>query len=750
MIPVGEKLGGRYFVIKAQDREEPGLVFEVRDALSNVFHAQLLYKTPLQGTDLDVLRRELASLGKTPLLVTPDEIVATSQGVPCAIFKQPLPPPLADDLTPMVGMGSPEKKLQQQRALLGSFAALADELGRAAGSRTGHGAISLAHVGAEGKGDARKCVLSGFGIEAAARLAEKKPRPAPKADPAGLFLTLHDALDKVSAVPEGSVAARWSVLRNCAKAGDHPALASCGALAKFLRVALTELEQNPVKAAPPPPAAKETPAGADQSKKTAAQRESKPAPKPAQGLDQVREWVKKNDRTAKIGGGALGAVVLGAVLYVSFSEDEGIVPSPPADTTATASTGGADGGARGTRGVCGRESVTAPVTIELVGAPDHVDAVCAKERQTLHVFGRSAGSWVTGERGVRRGSQYDHGPTTLTETLREPGVAFANATAAWTVWRASPSSSTPTPSAFTVTRLDDVPQPLTLQTAGLDPMPFRGAWLLKVDDQGVWIASTLARPEGPTAVVIRLAQSAARVEPPLTVYRLADASVESAIASDPPVLLLRTSEGTRHSFTTAQVPLTSLAVISSSATTSADGGASGDAGATLPMREVPAVALQRSEAWQVEGAAAVAASEGYGAATTDRHFVVTMAEATNEPQCSGVWCLAEGSVSLVTWPARGGPVARSLSQHGRGESVAQGANSAVVALVAEENGARQVAHTLASGGDGGGAVTTETVNLRGVRRAKVVFCGTEPWVVYGAMTPEARLGALPLACVSRR
>ena len=81
MIPVGEKLGGRYFVLAPIDPAQVDALHEVRDAQGTVSYAQCLLGAPLPPSAFESLRGELAAIPSSRIYHRPDEVVRSTQGL---------------------------------------------------------------------------------------------------------------------------------------------------------------------------------------------------------------------------------------------------------------------------------------------------------------------------------------------------------------------------------------------------------------------------------------------------------------------------------------------------------------------------------------------------------------------------------------------------------------------------------------------------------------------------------------------
>jgi hypothetical protein len=240
VIPVGEKLGGRYFVLSLIDPTRVDVLHEVRDAQGTVSYAQCLLGAPLPSPAFEALRGELAAIPASRLYRRPDEVVRSALGVPAAIFRQAHPPLLAERLATLFAGDVEARRRAALRTLVGWFAPLAEELNNLHAVGVVHGAITVDRLHLVDDRGTDRLGLSGFGVEAAPRLAGSKPRPSPRADFAGLALAFQAAMERTGARPDGAAVVRWEMIRNCARAGDHPALQSGLALANAIRQLVDE------------------------------------------------------------------------------------------------------------------------------------------------------------------------------------------------------------------------------------------------------------------------------------------------------------------------------------------------------------------------------------------------------------------------------------------------------------------------------------------------------------------------------
>ena len=397
------KLGGKYFVVTKQDGASAGAVFEVRDARAQVRWAQWLHHQPLSTLQVSQLRQELSAPPPSVSLLTPDELVTSEAGLPAAIFQSAPPKGLASILAGLAVGEQAARHITALRVLVGLFAGLADELQRLHAARAVHGAIKLDVLYLLGEGESARAMLGGFGLEAAPRLARGGARPTPRADLAALVLLFQSLLERVGVKLTGGALVRWDVLRNCARAGDHPALNSGAALARTLRQLLDDEEATHRAKT----AVSKTPTAAPASD-TSAPVPAQPAPQPA-----------PRRRALAIGGGVALALVGAAAVAL-----RGGAPGGPGAGRSSTSTRAAQ---------CGEEPMRPPLGVDVTGEVTALLAVCRGGRR-LGVVARGADALLLAERPAERGRGFDGAPAALGE-----GAAAASTLEGeqglWVAWR---------------------------------------------------------------------------------------------------------------------------------------------------------------------------------------------------------------------------------------------------------------------------------------------------------------------------
>ena len=718
MVSVGDKLGGRFFVTKVGDRVAPGSYIEVRDALSAVFHAQFLHPGPISAQQLSILEGEIAAVAPEASLVLPDEIVQSPAGETFSIFTAAPLPPLSNELLVYATGGNADRRLAVQRTLLNAFAALADDLGRASGTRSCHNAITLQAITVSRGGENLALALSGFGIEPAARIVAQKDRPPPRTDPSALMIALHDALSRCQALPEGPAQVKWSVVYNCAKGGDHAALASGAALAKFLRDVLLELEGIKV----PPPSLRPP-------DKAQTDRPASITPSPAVSPVPVAKSptrIDDNRRTVALAGGAL-VLLAGVGVAVTVMGDES------GSTAAQGDPGAPAPRAAGTPLSCGDEPVTPPHTVEHTAPVAGLQAACAGDGTGLNLVLTSASGAAHVERSIRRGQHFGDVAAWL-DDVAEAGTELTDGNATWFAWR--PASG----AAFGIARTGASPATMTVNTSSWTGGAFHGAFLLGASATGAWVASTLDGPAGPSAVAVRLAWGGG--EAPMTVYRITQGTIDAVIPGATTSLLVHTSEGTQRRFSVVNVSLGVLPVLATAPTAPAGGDESAAAGPSL--REVPEVSLQRSGVYTLDADAVSVARYGVQPANAPRYFLITSGHAEAASSCGPSPCVRNGAVHLVNFPPSGDPSRQVLTEHGRGLDLGLNGNGLPTAVACDNIGCGVFTRI------GVDAPQRESLALPALAHAQFVACGGEPWVTFASDAAPARVGALPLACLSRR
>jgi len=738
VIPVGEKLGGRYFVLAPIDPSQVDTLHEVRDAQSTVSYAQCLLEAPLAPAAFESLRGELAAIPASRIYHRPDEVVRSTQGVPAAIFRQAHPLGLSQRLAALFSGDVDERRRAALRTLVAWFAPLAEELNNLHAVGVIHGAITLdrLHV-IEDRGAERLC-LSGFGIEAAARYAASKPRPGPRADFAALALALQAAMERTGARPDGAAVVRWEMIRNCARAGDHPALQSGLALANAIRqlideparrISMGNLTAVGSAALPPPAGDDRGGAGAPSGSFAlgpslgASTDQAALVASPFTAPPEVQTRADARRRRVLIAAGVAVAVVATAAIVTLTGRGTPTDGGIPARVRVSVPTR------------CGDEPLAPPPTIAVAAAPTALGASCLGDAQEVAVLAHVDDTLVLGRRRSTRGSRFEERPSVIAEGVLHAGTSVSGPVA-WTTWisRTGP--------VFGLARIDRQAQRIPVRTPGLTAESFRGAMLLRADSTGAWIGTTYAVGGRARAAVVELA--AHRNDEPrvATVYLITEGAVVAAIPGDPATLLVRQAVDGRTTFTAVSLPLNTLAGLSTAA--DADGGSAEVDPATTAMRELSAQVLMRSAPWTAPAGVVHFADLGTGAAGSSRRFLATV-EGGADGGCEGEDCAGSGSVLVLEFPPRGEAVTREIEPHGRGRMISHGVNNTVVAAVTRSSDGTLVPHVL----DVGSEVRAQHWVLGGLDLAAVVTCGDEAWLAFAQGSPQLRIGAMPLACALR-
>ncbi|MBP6830369.1 MAG: hypothetical protein KA978_06270 [Deltaproteobacteria bacterium] len=737
MIPVGEKLGGRYFVLAPIDPAQVDALHEVRDAQGTVSYAQCLLGAPLPPSAFESLRGELAAIPSSRIYHRPDEVVRSTQGVPAAIFRQAHPLGLSQRLAALFSGDVDERRRAALRTLVGLFAPLAEELNNLHAVGVIHGAITIDRLHVIEDRGAERLGLSGFGIEAAARYAASKPRPGPRADFAALALALQAAMERTGARPDGAAVVRWEMIRNCARAGDHPALQSGLALANAIR----QLIDEPARrlslgnltavggAALPPPAGDGGGAGAPSgsfAQGPSLGASTDPAAllaSPFTAPPEVQTRADARRRRVLIAAGVAVAVVATAAIVTLTSRGAPTDGGIPARVRVSVPTR------------CGDEPLAPPPTIAVAAAPTALGASCLGDAQEVAVLAHVDDTLVLGRRRSTRGSRFDEGPTVVAEGVLHAGTTVSGPVG-WTTWisRTGP--------VFGLARIDRQVQRIPVRTPGLTADSFRGAMLLRADATGAWIGTTYVVDGRARAAVVELAAQHSDEPRVATVYLISEGAAVAAIPGDPATLLLRQAVDGRTTFTAVSLPLNTLAGLSTAA--DADGGSAEVDPATTAMRELSAQVLMRSAAWMAPAGTIHFADLGTGAAGSSRRFLATVEDAA-DGGCEGEDCAGSGSVLVLEFPPRGEAVTREIEPRGRGRMISHGVNNTVVAAVTRSSDGTLVPHVL----DVGSEVRAQHWVLGGLDHAAVVNCGDEAWLAFAQGSPQLRIGAMPLACALR-
>jgi hypothetical protein len=499
------------------------------------------------------------------------------------------------------------------------------------------------------------------------------------------------------------------MIRNCARAGDHPALQSGLALANAIRQLVDEparrisrsnltavggaalapagAERGPASPAPPRPTPVTGPAVLASSPFT--------APPPEQPHRDARRR-----RVLMAAVVALAVVATAAIVTLT-----GRVPAGDSGVAVRVRV------SVPTR--CGDEPLAPPRAVAVAAEPAELRALCLDDAQEFGVLARVDDSLVLARRRSARGARFDEAATVVAEGVREVGTAVSGP-AGWAAWIARSGP------VFGLARVDRQVHRVAVSTPGLAAASFRGALLLRADATGAWIGTTYL---------------AGGRERDAAVYLIDDGAAVAAIPGDPATLLVRATAAGRTTYTAVSMPLNTLAGLSSNA--------AGDGGATV-MRELSPQVLLRSSPWVAPEGAVRFALLGAGAAGSSRRFLATV-DAGGDAACEGEACDGSGPVLVVEFPPRGEAVAREIERHGRGQMISAGVSNSVVAAVTRASDGALMPYLI----DVGGEVRAQHWVLGGLDHAAVATCGDEPWLAFAQGSPQLRLGAIPLACALR-
>ncbi len=686
-VAVGEKLGGRYFIVRPIPVVQPGTFVEVRDVQGAVVSATFLGDKPLAPATMESVRAEISLVPTLPGFFLPDAVFLSTSELPAAVFLRAIPPALSTHFPSLAVAGVSSAR----RLLLTAFARLAEDLASAHAAKATHGAIALPFVLVSRSDKDLALTLTGFGVEAARRTGSAHPKPTVRTDLAALVLTLRDALHATHAEPDGAALARWAVLTNCARGGDHAALSSGQALAQHLREYL-----------PPEPPRRMAPSVVPKTDATAAAPILAPVETPRR-----RFTVASRRPLVVVMGGSLTLVAAVALVvgYVHKGSHATAVRTAPTHSAHAA---------------CGPESMSNPLGIDPQTPVDQVDALCAEDGTQTVAVARAGHTVVGFARTTVRGGVLAWGPVTLAENVQELGTVAETPTGPWIALRTSGRS------AFAITEVSALPRTRPFAVGGWSEAGFHGAYLLNMSLSDAAVATTMRTPGGPVAVVFR-----AEATGDTRSYKIADGEVLAAEAGDPAALLIGTHGPGGTTLQVYTVPVSSLAILASLQSSADGGGSDGGAPTDRRLALLPSVSVQRSSAFVVPDAAVTAAPYGFG-----HRYLVTVTAAGD----------SDGVVSLVSLPGlgHGQPERRALASHGRGMDLAPRGDHGVVALVTEDG---TVSEYLL---DAAGAGATAELTLPGVEHARTVSCGADTWVTYATSQPRVHIASVPLPCVSDR
>lgn len=739
MIPVGEKLGGRYFVLQPIDANALGVLHEVRDAQGTISYAQVLHPAPLQPSMFEALRSELGAIPASRVYRRPDEVVRTSDGIPVAIFRSLPPEALVERLAGLFTGDIDERRRAALRSLVGWFAPLAEELNNLHAVGIVHGAITLERLHVLEDRGSERLGLSGFGVEPAARLVAARQRPAPRADFAALALALQAAMERTGARPDGPAVVRWEMIRNCARAGDHPALQSGLALANAIRhlideparrissghlTAVGNTATGGDRAASSPPGM--TPSEAGDAG------DAGPQPgrlvSPFTAPPEVRVEHQTRRRRFVIAAGVAAATLLTAAVVTLASKDARKDASTPSRVVVSVPTR------------CGDEPLAPPRSFAVASAPKELSSVCLGDAQQVAVLAHVDDTLTVDRRRSARGSRFETASAVVAEGVLRAGTALSGPVG-WATWIAREGP------VFGLARIDRDVRRVPMRTPGLSAANFQGAVLLRADNTGAWIGTTFVDGGRERAAIVEFPARTNDEPREATVYLIADGAMVAAIPGDPSTLLLRSADAAGSTYAVASLPLNTLAGLSTAVGDASAGDAAvGDGGAggnAAPLRELQAQIVQRSAAWRAPPGAVSFVPTGVGDAGSSRRFLATVT--ASDAGCEGSRCEGNGAVLVVEFPPRGDATSREIERDGRGMMIANGVNGSVLATYTRARDGELVPHLLDAGSD----VRGEHWVLGGLDRVSVVNCGEEPWLAFSQGSPQLRAGLVPLACALR-
>lgn len=727
MIPlgIGEKFAGRYFVITASRGDDPGEFVEARDAQGGRVWLQVLSTASLSPPLAETLRREITTPVPGEAWLTPTEVVLSATGVPAALYAQS--PPTRTLAAALEDIAIDPFKPKARAKVIEWFATLAESLFAAHAKGLVHGAIDLPvlRLRDEDSG-APKLVLSAIGRDAATRILAGGERRKVRADLAALVLTLVRCLERARLPLESPSAARWNILVQCARAGDHPALASARVLSVTLRELAsaeaavaprkappprTESKANAVVGAPAPSPQEPAPdAGAAGSRERTTSSAGKDFVSLAPPPEAPRAfWTPLRLRVALVVGGT--ALVAGAAFVF---KDLGT------ETTLTGA--GTLRSARAThRESCGDEPADTPLTADCPAAMTEFGARCSPDRLNLVFVGRAEHHLVAAARQSRRGGSFLWNNARLADDAAEVSLPLGGRQGVYVAWRRT--GGVP----FGLVRVEEgaVPRPL----AGMSGWPvgsFRGVFLLSVDDLGAYLATTLEGPGGPQSVVVRAAFEGSGERS--VAYALGRAEVLSVIPGEQSTLLLRDG-ATLH---TLRLPVTTLGLLATGTTDVRDAGVlvapdSGVAQAFAP-RAINLRSLPTSARLELNVSVLRAAREGALLDGAKAAFVGTEGS-------------APGRVVVWEFPTSGD--AQTVALHARGEADAIVHNGPRPQVVFRADSRVRAVDFNPDGTSGPDA----NVAVAPYDAAGLVACGDQSWL---AFQRRGHQGAVPLGCVVER
>lgn len=729
MISLGEKLSQRYFVTQAIEPSHVGHFVEVRDAQGTVYSAQPLLSRALPPIALERLKSELSSIPTSPAFFKPDSLVWSPSGVPVTVFRIPPPKPFLPRLASLFAGPLEDRQRDAMKALLAWFVPLAEALNQLHQAGVIHGAISLTNLHIIEESNTEKLTLSGFGLDAADRYASNRPRPLPKTDFAALTLCLADAMDRIKARPEGPHLVRWEMLRNCARAGDHPALQSGLALSTTLQQILSDPWQRtakltltgpdsplPTQTSQTPPVTPATPS-----------RESSPS-SPSHGFVAPPEAPRSPPhRRAILFGSLIATLVLVGSSAVYFLRDKpngnNTLPGPITLRVTPR---------------CDGEDPTHPPSVDFPSAITSLTASCLGGVDPgLVAFALTNNTLGFTQRTARRGSHW--GPITpLSDHVAELGTALhgTDTDPGYISWR---NLGTP---AFTVATLDRTVTPIAFDTPGWTGETFLHPVLLRADTDNAWIATTYTpgTPDStPSVVAVHLTHTAEN-NATTTVFRITDGVLLSAIPGDPASLLVGRPASSPQNLSLITLPVAALPGL----VPNAPDILSTDAGAITPqLRIVPQSVLQVLLAPSLGTTVISSAPLGLGTPTSARRFLITLG--TPRP-CTTPPCPPSGDSRLITFQPQGEPTVLDFVPNSRAMGLFSAPPSTSLVWIERDTPPHAAVWSLSPDN-----TATSGAWMQGsLTHADVLHCGDDHWQLAVSTSFPNRITALPLACSRAR
>ncbi len=735
MIAAGESLGTRYAVSTAPEESRTGALFEVVDRSSAVVLGQLLSEVPVTPAQVAEVRAELSAVPALPTLVRPRELVLSARSLPVAILDRPGIVLLRSRVAVLaVSQG----KRPFVESLLRWIAAVAGDLSVAHQANAIHGGITSRVLVSNPRSDAEACLLAGFGIGAFAnRVSPGAPgtEPTKRRDLTDLLGALHDLFLVAGVQPEGSAAAKWTLLRHSAMHGEHPALASGTALA----AALNEIASLPDDADAKPTAGRATgrmatmaPPPSRQTGRSTTQPAGRSATQP--GGRSNRPTERPAPPTAPrfspvIVGVGIAAIVavaggVGYVLWRTAQEARSGQTATPVPRPHRA----VDNNALD----CPGETTLPLEALHPEGGAQEYDGVCSDGNGAprMTVVARTGTTVMAATRPARRGQHFS-APAVLGHGAVELGSALALPDADWVSWR----NGVGVP--VGLARIDGHGAlPVEVGLPGWDAVPLRGAIILHATARDVFLVTNVESEGGAHPVLLDVALAPTNGRPPVTTWYLGSGVVNAAIPGDTPTLLLHLRGNGHHELSALTVRLGLLVSARSPAEPASVRGAN-----------PPDNAVERSATLTINGEALAPVPHG---ALPGRSFLVTVGAArTSEPCPTPGRCVGAGAVTLVSFPPQGSPVARELSRNAWAEDLVGtgGEGLQAVYVLATPSGAPATVHTTASLTSITAEPQRAALVALGSPHARLALCGTDPWMVFDATAPEPGVAALPLACL---